>query len=356
MKNVALIIGNLTHGGAEKQLYLLCKNLNKRKYNPIVFCLSHKITPYGQKIVSGGVKLICIPRISRFDMIRVLRLAIYFYIFGIDIVVSYLHIGNVYAFLARCLYFRKSSFICQVRSKESKMKSFTRWLNIKALNASDSIIINSKYLLSFVEEFFKQTPRKIRIVYNGIEAWKAVMKSDDDRMKIGIIGKDTPDKNICLFIKVANGLLEKNSNLVFHLSGRDLGPTNRFVEDIPNSAKNHFQFHGEIDNISRFLSHLDIYLSTSNSEGLPNAIMEAMASGLSVVATNVGGVSELVHHNKTGFLVPSGDLNGLIHYCNELLQNKRLCREMGKRGHEFISHHFSEKKMTAEFEDIFNQC
>jgi len=234
------------------------------------------------------------------------------------------------------------------------MKPFTRWLNVKALNASDTIVINSKHLSPFVRDFFKQNEEKIKVVYNAIEPMKPVSKSNAKHIHIGIIGKDTPEKNIDLFIKVANELLKKYGNLVFHLFGRDLGPTNRFEINIPASTSNHFQFHGEVDHLSKFLSQLDITLSTSISEGLPNAIMEAMSAGIPVVATDVGGVSELVHHNETGFLVSSGDLEGIVHYCTILLENKRLRRQMGRKGHELINRHFSIDRMVTEFESILD--
>ena len=362
VKNIAFIIGHLSHGGAEKQLYLICKHIDKHQYHPIVFCLSNAYYPWGKKIESLGIKVIYIARLTRFDISRVLRLTCHLYVYHIDIIVSALHIGNVYAFMARSLYFRRSIFICQIRSKESSMKGFSRWLNIRALNASDHIVLNSNHLIRFVKDFFQQDENKLIVIYNAIEQSdkprykyeKDRPESKDSNIHIGIIGKDSMEKNIQLFIDTGIELLKKNESLFFHLCGRDLGSENRFLPSIPDKMKGNFTFYGEIDDVPTFLSRLDIYLSTSNSEGLPNAIMEAMLAGLPVVATNVGGVSELIKHNVSGFLVEVNGLDRMVYYSNVFIEDKSLRRKMGQRGMRFIQEHFHVDKMMCEFEQLFN--
>ncbi|GEM_PF-2799646 len=359
MKNVAFIIGHLSHGGAEKQLYLICITLDRQKFNPIVFCLSHTRRPWGAKIESLNIKVVYIPRFSRFDVTRVFRLAYYYYMYRIDIIVSLLHIGMVYAFLSRCLYFRKSYFIPQIRSRESSMKGIEKWLNLKALNASDRIVVNSHALIEFVGRFFKQPKEKIAVIHNGVEdQWDdaIVKKSNDSSVHIGTIGKDTWDKNIPLFIQAAIELLRHHDNVFFHVCGRDLHPKNRFWIEIPENRRDHFHFYGEIDDVLIFLSRLDIYLSTSNTEGLPNAIMEAMMAKLPIVATDVGGVSELVKRDDTGYLTPPGDLPGIVAFCQTLIVDKRRRATMGKRGHAYIRRHFSLDRLRTDFERILDSA
>ena len=357
MKNVAFIIGHLSHGGAEKQLYLICKTLDRQKFNPIVFCLSRTKLPWGEKIESSGIQVIYFQRFSRFDVTRVFRLAFYYYTYRIDIIVSLLHIGMVYAFLSRCLYFRRSYFIPQIRSKESSMKGMVRWLNIRALNASDRIVVNSQPLIEFIEEFFKQPKEKIFIVRNGIEDRledTTIKKSSDSGIHIGTIGKDTWDKNIPLFIQTAVELLRNQENVFFHVCGRDLDSENRFWASIPENWQDRFHFYGEIDDVSAFLNRLDIYLSTSNTEGLPNAIMEAMMANVPVVATDVGGVSELVKHNDAGYLTPPGNLHDIVASCRRLIVDEQRRTTMGQRGHAFISRNFSVDRMQTDFERILD--
>jgi glycosyltransferase involved in cell wall biosynthesis len=73
---------------------------------------------------------------------------------------------------------------------------------------------------------------------------------------------------------------------------------------------------GHVDDVRSFHQALDVYVQTSDSEGVPNAVLEAMAVGTPVVATDVGGTSELIGHNVHGLLVPRGDVraiaNGIV--------------------------------------------
>ena len=357
MKRVALVIGHLSHGGSEKQLYLLSKYMNKQKYQPVVFCLSQTSEPWGLKIETEGVRVVYIPRLSRFDITRVLRLAFYLYRFGIDTVVTMLHIGLVYGFLARALYFKKCRFIVQIRSREPAMKGMKYKLNRRALSAADHIVVNSKYLINFVADFFKQPRTKIDVIYNGMELSQyPIVNKRKDRLpiRIGIIGKDTYEKNIDLFIQTGIQLLKFDTELIFHLCGRNLGHQNRFRGRIDSSVKDRFVFHDEIENVSSFLANLDIYLSTSRSEGLPNAIMEAMWVGLPVVATDVGGVSELVIDGKTGFLVESEACDSIVDRCRILIKDDSLRVRMGKQGQEFIRSHFAVKNMVSGLENIID--
>lgn len=239
------------------------------------------------------------------------------------------------------------------------MGSVYRILNRIALTQADRIVVNAGYLIEFVKKFFYQNTEKIDVIHNAIQLDEHSPTKEydkDESIHIGIIGKDTRDKNIPLFINVSLTLLQSDCNVVLHLCGRDLGDSNNYLDQIPPSMINRFHFEGELNNVTPFLKRLDIYLSTSVSEGLPNAIMEAMVYGLPVVATDVGGVRELVRHNDTGYVGPSNDHDALVSYCKKLIQNKQLRLEMGERGRLHIQTGFSESKMLNDFEKVFDQC
>ena len=137
------------------------------------------------------------------------------------------------------------------------------------------------------------------------------------------------------------------------VSIRDLGENSHLFKIIPGKYKSFFTFHGEIDEPNSVFRILDIYVSTSQSEVSPNTNLEAMSLGLPVVATDVGGVRELVEHEKTGFFVPSGDIVGLEKYCKILTNNPDLRSQMGQNGKDFIKKNYSSQKMVMEFEVVF---
>ena len=326
MVNVGLIIGHLSFGGAEKQLYLLCKGLNRNKINPIVFCLSKAKEPWGDRIALLGIKIIYISRMSRFDITRIVRMTYFFYKNDIDIIVSYLHIAIVYSFLARLLYFKNSCFIAQIRSKENSMNGLVKCLNVISLNSANVIITNSTLLNSFVEKDFRQKNDKIITINNGIEVAEIKRDRKNKPINIGTIGKDTPDKNIDLFVKMGLKLLEKYDNINFFLCGRDLDNSSRFLKIIPAQFLPLFHFYGEVNDPISIYRILDIYISTSNSEGLPNTIMEAMSFGIPIACAYRSAMPEILQ-DAAVFFDPD-DVNDICNQIAYLLNNQGVCQRL----------------------------
>ena len=180
------------------------------------------------------------------------------------------------------------------------------------------------------------------------------MKNTKKKISIGTIALFKKQKNYPLFIKLCKSIASKFDNVTFTSIGH--GPE---FEKMVIYAKKHnldgkLKFVGSSIDAEKIMEeNFDIFLLTSYKEGLPNAIMEAMSLGIPVVSTNVGAVKELINHNKTGFLVPSNDLNGLVKYCSLLIESSSLRRDIGESGRNFINHEFSSDKMVYEFEKVF---
>jgi glycosyltransferase involved in cell wall biosynthesis len=307
-------------------------------------------TPYGSRLEKDGIKTIYMRRFNHYDLTRIIRLAYYYYVNNIDMIISYLHEANVYAFLAKILYLRKTTHIVQVRSRESEMRGIEKALNVLAMRSADQIITNSCKISNFIREYFKQDMDKIIVIPNGTENKHHEEKQNSKRFRFGIVGKDTVEKNIEMFIGTAKKLLNEDLNSEFHLCGKNLGDDSRFLKNIAKGQQASFYFHGEIDDIDEFYRSIDVYLSCSNSEGLPNAVMEAMANGIPVIATDVGGVSEIVRHGETGFIVRPGDADMMLHYCRMLMADPELRTRIGRNGKDYIRDKYSLEKMICNFE------
>jgi len=355
---VGLVIGQLTLGGAEKQFYLLAKNMDKTKYHPIVFCLSEKVKPWGERLVECGIEVVVISRISRFDLTRILRLSWQFYKKNIDIIISYLHEGSFYAWCAKKFYLKNSKFIVQIRSRESHRSLVFNYINKIIFDQCDAIVSNSYEIKKFLIEHFYQDSEKISVIANGLDLTSIpsnLNKTVSKNIHLGIIGKDTYEKNINMFIRVALRLISHNKKCRFHIVGKGLGDNSKIKNIIPKENLSYFKFYGEVDHIMPIYNNFDIYVSTSNSEGLPNVIMEAMANGIPVVATNVGGTSDLVIHNKTGFLVKPNDINTMVYYCNMLAGDEQLRNSFGKNGKELIRQKYTVNLMVKKTQKLIEK-
>jgi glycosyltransferase involved in cell wall biosynthesis len=97
----------------------------------------------------------------------------------------------------------------------------------------------------------------------------------------------------------------------------------------------------------------DILVLTSDREGSPNVILEAMASGLPIVATKIGGVPEIVQHGLTGYLTNVDDLEAMTSVLLELVDNPSLRNHIGRAGREYVSTHHSLERLPDLLEDLY---
>ncbi len=114
-------------------------------------------------------------------------------------------------------------------------------------------------------------------------------------------------------------------------------------------------FLGLRSDIPRLLAASDLFLLTSISEGIPVTLIEAMAAGLPIVSTDVGGVGEVVENGKSGLLAPSGDDASLANCVVELVENRDLCWQMGRSGQRRAEMMFSESQMHAGYRQLYEE-
>jgi glycosyltransferase involved in cell wall biosynthesis len=112
---------------------------------------------------------------------------------------------------------------------------------------------------------------------------------------------------------------------------------------------------GARSDVSRLLTSADVFLLTSISEGIPLTIIEAMVAGLPVVSTSVGGVPEVVEHEKTGLLAPARDPASLAEAILRLADDRALSHSMGTEGQLRARSHFSDARMNASYARMYEE-
>ena len=106
------------------------------------------------------------------------------------------------------------------------------------------------------------------------------------------------------------------------------------------------------DDVHELMPLFDLFALPSMNEGMGRVLVEAMAAGKAVVASNVGGIPDLVHHGQNGFLVEPGDVNGLSAAIEKLLADENLRHAMGKKG-QAMAYNFSESKMIEKIDALY---
>jgi len=175
----------------------------------------------------------------------------------------------------------------------------------------------------------------------------------EEDILIGTVGRLDPIKDQRLLLQAFSNLQGDGNKLRLVLVGD--GPERGSLESMREklSCKDRIVFLGERSDIEYLLPMLDIFVLPSKNEGISNTILEAMATGLPVVATRVGGNPELVIHSKTGLLFPSGDVKGLTEAIDFYVGHEEERRVHGARGRSEAEQRFSLGRMVEEYESLY---
>jgi glycosyltransferase involved in cell wall biosynthesis len=336
---VGLVIGQLSAGGAEGQLALLCGGLRESDLRPVVYCLSDRTSPYRERIEASGVP-VRVFRGNRLARVWALRRALHED--RIDIVHAWLFIANAYAWLAN--RGSRRPLITSARNCKRQGRVLD-WLNQRAFAASSAIVANSHEVARYIAREYRAPTERIRVIYNGIDTDRFRPASDGPSggRRVVMIGRLVPQKNPALFVRAAAALRRQIPDVCFTWIGDGPLRERTTAECAAAGLSDCCELTGERHDVPELLRAADLFWLTSDWEGLPNVVLEAMASGLPVVATDVGGTRELVHDGKTGFLVAMGDSAALVARSAALLRNseqRRRCAAAARaRAEEFSVPH-----------------
>ena len=122
-----------------------------------------------------------------------------------------------------------------------------------------------------------------------------------------------------------------------------------------NGLADHVRLLGLRSDVARLLPAADVFLLSSLNEGIPLTVIEAMAAGLPVVSTDVGGVAEVVEEGRTGLLAPAGDAEGLARQILRLAADAALRQQLGQAGRQRAFAQFSEEKMLDAYDRLYRK-
>ena len=211
-------------------------------------------------------------------------------------------------------------------------------------------------------------PEKLLLILNGVDT-VSFTRNDPEaartlRQKLGIpedhlvvstVAVFRKQKRLDNFVRVASSIAARHEKVSFILIGD--GPERAEVEEQAKQSNlnGRIYFEGLQHNVKPYFELTDIYLMTSDFEGLPIALLEAMSMSCAPVATGVGGIPELVENNISGLLSPAGDLEALQEHVELLIENKNRRLEIAANARRRIEHSFSMKKMVDELEGVYHQ-
>jgi L-malate glycosyltransferase len=203
-------------------------------------------------------------------------------------------------------------------------------------------------------------PSRVQTIYNGLDLadWSSASSAakHEGEAIVTTVGNIRRVKGHDVFIRAASSVAAQFPDVTFSIAGDVLEPDyfaelQALVRDLNLSER--FHFPGGVTNLRKHLSAADIFVLPSRSEGFSNAIVEAMAASLPVVATNVGGNAEAVQDGVSGVIVSPEDPDALAAAIVQLLSDPAKAKQMGTEGKRLAAEKFTTEAMMTQITSVY---
>jgi glycosyltransferase involved in cell wall biosynthesis len=361
--NVLRVITWLPVGGIERKILAVLPRLDPGRFRPRVVCLRERGV-LADELESAGVPVDVIPLRSRLSPTGVFRLAAHMRKHEIDIVHSHMYRSNVPATFAARLA-GTPVVVCQVHNVDTWESRRQRAMDRFLCRWRDAIIGVSERVRGDVLRNLRVPPDMARVVYNGVDIARFQDRSGRDatRAELGLAaetvvivyhGRLVEQKNPDALLRVAERIAATRHDVLLLVVGD--GPCRARMESEAREKgfAGAVRFLGRRDDIPRLLAASDIAVLPSFKEGFSNALIEALAAGLPVVATDVGGNAEAVETGRSGHIVPSGDMDALLEAVARLTDDADTRRRMGLEAAQ-RAEFFSLDKMVHNVEGLYEE-
>jgi len=327
---IGLVVGQLSTGGAEGQLRLVTTGIERTRFEPVVYCLSTQTQPIGELLRRDGVTV----RVADTTGWRRARwLADALAADRVDLVHAWLYIANALTWGATVLDRSRplitSARNCKVQGRASQLA------NLLAFQRSLAIVVNSRDVAAYIVRHYRAPQDRIRVIYNGIdtERFRPGHTPGDVTGPIVTIGRLVEQKDHAVFLQAAARLAREVAEVRFMIVGD--GPLRAALEEQARTLgiAGQVTFTGERRDVEAILQRASLFWLTSRWEGMPNVVLEAMASGVPVIATDVGGTRELIRDGVDGYVVCDQDVDAFVRHSRQLLDDASMGRRFGESAH-----------------------
>lgn len=350
--NLLVINSAKEWGGTEKwALYTAC-GLAEKGHTVYFGCRG---TLFDKRIFCKNVKIVKFPFSNNMDLITIWKLRSFMVRNHIDVVMPSKQREYFLAGLAA------KSF---TRTKVAGMFGIDRPIHnlrnhIVFCRLFDIVFVVAKKIIDVLAQTKEFDIKKCKVVYVGVQPIErnneirkkmrnSLAISDNETCIMGI-GRLSSQKGFDYAINAFSLLLQKFPDAKLVLAG---GGDLEFYSEIAVREKiqDRVIFTGFRDDIPEMIQAADIFWLTSRSEGIPNVMLEAMATRIPVVSFDIAGVAEIIKNGQNGILVPFEDINALRYETSRLINDKALSKKLGENGYQTVTNDFSMEKMSSDTE------
>jgi starch synthase (maltosyl-transferring) len=361
---VAFCITELNPGGAERALVELVTRLDRSRFEPVVYCLAGRPrgnpTSLADRLESAGVSLQCFGARSVFSAPRLLnRLRSQFVADKPQIVQTYLFHANVLGAWAACQA-GVPHVVTGIRVAERRNR-WHLWLARWADRFVDHHVCVSESVRDFSVKWGGLPPEKLVVIPNAVDLERFAAAQGASRQSLGAaadapllvcVGRLDEQKGVAWLLESMRQVIQKHPacELLLVGDGPDRESLQRAALQLGISSAHFLGFRGDIPQL---LAASDLYVLPSRWEGMPNVVLEAMASGRAIVATDVEGVREALGPNAKHQVVSANDPSGFSERIATLLADSALRQRLGTANQQRAAEAFSFAAMVGAYEQLY---
>lgn len=358
------------YGGPEKQIIEHLRRLNRDRYTGILVSFIEKGSPNEilEQAKAEGIRHFGIPMAGSFDFRALWKLGRLFHREQVDLLCTHGYKSTVMGWsMGRMLNIPVVSF-SRGETAENPKVSFYEWLEHRIFGRLAGIICVSEGQRKKLKSY-RVVNEKNWVVHNAVSVVPHVKGEVDAlrrtvRERLGLphgtgmvvyAGRLSPEKGAEFLVDAIGEMGEKASGTYFVFCGDGVCKEDLEKRALKLKIGDRCRFVGFRRDLNDIFHAMDLLLLPSLSEGLPNVVLEAFSCKKPVVATAVGGVTEIVEDGLSGLLVPAGRPDLLAEAITRCLAMPETMRKMGESGYRTVRSRFGFEKQTRRLEEIYQE-
>ncbi|MGI6455197.1 MAG: glycosyltransferase [bacterium] len=369
MKKVLLCRIDGNFGGVERFILSLATNLDPERYQPVIIPIAQD-AELARMARAAGIRIILLPMPSRLALFstasRLAEIArsekaTLIHTFGLrsNTLMTIAQPRLRLPWVIRLPNVSSTDYHNPLRGKASF------WLNNLCIRRADALQVISPQLQTLVQQW-KYPPKQIFLIPNGVDTsfyrpdphYPDIRKQyaiPHDALLIGSVGRLDPIKGYDRLLHAFSRLSQQFPHAWLLLVGD--GPQAQHLRQIASELgiTPKVVFAGYQSDVRPFLQAMNLFICSSISEGVPNAVMEAMAMERPVISTRVGGVESIISHEQDGILIPSNQIEHLSQIISDLPGHPQKMHSLGTTARRKIEQEFSVTRMAERVQAMYDQ-
>jgi glycosyltransferase involved in cell wall biosynthesis len=359
VKDILFVTVGYTLGGSENMIAQIAPRLKIRGYNIRVLAFKGW-GPVSDKLKMSKIECIALKGKGKFDLRVIWRYFLLLRKAPPDLIIAFLY--RAYIPTRIFGFFLGIPNISSVRDVQKWMNPLHVFFERLTENFSSVIYSCSNAVTRFLIQDIGINRERIATIPNGIDVDSFSVKIDREKklQELGLKGKTKIVGTVCRLHEPKKGIKtlleaakEFQKEIDFHLLIVGTGKDEVSLRQMAQAEGINVSFLGERKDVRELLQVMDIFVLSSLYEGFPVVALEAMAAGLPIVASRVGGLTEAVSDGKTGFLIEPGNPAMLADKIKELLIKDSMRRKFGKAGFMRVKEKFPIEKTVSKIENLW---